>query len=45
MEDEECFARWKEVGENIPRGKINIKIDFPGPAEKYFFCEKSFFLP
>ena len=28
------------MGEYIPRNKINIKIDFPGQAEKYLLCEK-----
>lgn len=43
MKDGEYFARWKRVGEDIPRSKINIKIDFPGQEEKYLFCEKFLF--
>lgn len=34
----------KRVGEDIPRSKINIGIDFPGQEEKYLFCEKFLFL-
>lgn len=38
--DREHFARWERVGEDIPRSKINIEIDFPGQEEKYLFCVK-----
>lgn len=40
---DEYFARWKRVGEDIPRSEINIGIDFPGQEEKYLFCEKFLF--
>lgn len=43
MKDEEYFARWKRMGEDIPKNKISIKIDFLGQEEKYLFCEKFLF--